>query len=249
MRHWNVLSVMINPQPNPLIVVENVSRLYEDGQVLALDRVSLTVYEGDYVAIVGPSGSGKSTLLNVLGGLDYPTSGTVSFQGKELVPGPMVDELRAHHIGYIFQSFYLLPTLTSLENVQLPMFETGKNPKQRIERAKELLDVVGLSHRSGHLPSQLSVGERQRVAIARSLANSPEVLLADEPTGNLDSRTGEEILNLFRKLHEELKMTLVVITHSDDVAQRAQRIVEVRDGRIVRDDLNAVESVRTAEAK
>ena len=230
---------MTKPESNPLFEVENVSRLYEDGQVLALDRVSLTIYKGDYLAIVGPSGSGKSTLLNVLGGLDYPTSGRVLFLGKELIAGPMVDELRAHHIGYVFQSFYLIPTLTSLENVQLPMFETKKSAKQRVDRARELLEIVGLSHREGHLPSQLSVGERQRVAIARSLANSPEVLLADEPTGNLDSRTGEEILKLFQKLYEDLKTTLVVITHSDEVAQRAARVIEVRDGHIVRDDVNA----------
>lgn len=219
----------------PLIVAEDVSRLFEDGQVLALDHVTLSIERGQYVAIVGPSGSGKSTLLNVLGGLDYPTTGRILFAGVPLVAGPALDELRARHIGYVFQSFYLLPTLTALENVQLPMFETGRKPRARIQRAKELLDIVGMSHRLHHLPSQLSVGERQRVAIARSLANAPEVLLADEPTGNLDSKTGEEILRLFESLHNDHRMTLVVITHSDEVARRAQRIVEVRDGRICRD--------------
>ncbi len=221
---------------DPLIVVESVSRLYVDGNVLALDNVSLTIGRGEYVAIVGPSGSGKSTLLNVLGGLDQPTSGRVLFEGKEIVSVSALDELRSRQIGYVFQSFYLLPTLTAIENVQLPMFETSRTAKERLQRAGELLDIVGLTHRARHLPSRLSVGERQRVAIARSLANDPKVLLADEPTGNLDTSTGEEILQLFRSLHQEHGMTLVVITHSRDVAERAERIVEVRDGKICRDE-------------
>jgi ABC-type lipoprotein export system ATPase subunit len=224
----------------PLIVAEGVSRLYVDGNVLALDNVSLSIARGEYVAIVGPSGSGKSTLLNVLGGLDQPTSGRVLFDGKEIVTPRALDDLRSRQIGYVFQSFYLLPTLTAIENVQLPMFETSRTAKQRLQRAGELLEVVGLSHRARHLPSRLSVGERQRVAIARSLANDPQVLLADEPTGNLDTGTGEDILKLFASLHREHGMTLVVITHSREVAQRAERIVEVRDGKICRDEMASV---------
>jgi putative ABC transport system ATP-binding protein len=221
---------------SPLIVVENVSRRYVDGNVLALDDVSLAVNRGEYVAIVGPSGSGKSTLLNVLGGLDQPSSGRVLFDGHEITSGRALDELRSQHVGYIFQSFYLLPTLTAIENVQLPMFETSRAARERVQRAADLLDIVGLSHRAGHLPTQLSVGERQRVAIARSLANEPQALLADEPTGNLDTSTGEEILRLFQSLHRDHNVTLVVITHSHEVASRAARIVEVRDGRICRDE-------------
>ncbi|MGI9473445.1 MAG: ABC transporter ATP-binding protein [Rubripirellula sp.] len=223
-------------EPHPLIVAEGVSRNYVDGDVLALDDVSLSIYRGDYVAIVGPSGSGKSTLLNVLGGLDHPTSGRVLFDGNEITSGSGLDRLRSQHIGYVFQSFYLLPTLTSIENVQLPMFETSRSASERKQRAQELLEIVGLEHRATHLPTQLSVGERQRVAIARSLANQPDVLLADEPTGNLDTSTGEEILKLFASLHKDHNMTLVVITHSHDVADRAERIVEVRDGKICRDE-------------
>jgi putative ABC transport system ATP-binding protein len=225
-----------------LIVAENVSRKYVDGDVLALDNVSLAVHRGEYVAIVGPSGSGKSTLLNVLGGLDEPTSGRVLFDGVELTPGRSLDELRSRQIGYVFQSFYLLPTLTAIENVQLPMFETARSAKQRAERAAELLNIVGMSHRENHLPTRLSVGERQRVAIARALANQPQVLLADEPTGNLDSVTGEEILRLFESLHRDHLMTLIVITHSHDVASRAERLIEVRDGRICRDEQAAPSS-------
>ena len=220
-----------------LIVAEHVSRKYVDGDVLALDDISLSIGRGEYVAIVGPSGSGKSTLLNILGGLDEPTSGRVLFDGTEILSGRALDELRSRHIGYIFQSFYLLPTLTAIENVQLPMFETSRDAKERIKRASELLEIVGLSHRADHLPTRLSVGERQRVAIARSLANEPQVLLADEPTGNLDTVTGEEIMGLFEALHRDHGMTLVVITHSHEVAARAQRLIEVRDGRICRDEL------------
>jgi putative ABC transport system ATP-binding protein len=226
----------------PLIVAEDVSRRYVDGNVLALDDVSLAVDRGEYVAIVGPSGSGKSTLLNVLGGLDQPTSGRVLFDGVEITFGPALDELRSQHIGYVFQSFYLLPTLTAIENVQLPMFETSRTAKERVNRAAELLEIVGLTHRANHLPTQLSVGERQRVAIARSLANDPQALLADEPTGNLDTSTGEEILRLFESLHRNHNMTLVVITHSHEVAARAGRVVEVRDGRICRDEIASAPS-------
>lgn len=220
----------------PLVVAENVSRRFVDGDVLALDNVSLTIRRGEYVAIVGPSGSGKSTLLNVLGGLDNPTSGRVLFDGKEIVSPAALDELRSRQIGYVFQSFYLLPTLTAIENVQLPMFETSLNAGQRLQRAGELLEIVGLAHRARHLPTRLSVGERQRVAIARALANEPTLLLADEPTGNLDSSTGEEVLQLFASLHREHGMTLIVITHSRDVAKRAERVIEVRDGKICRDE-------------
>lgn len=215
-----------------LLVAEQVGRRYVDGDVLALDDVSLEVAEGDYLAIVGPSGSGKSTLLNILGGLDQPTSGRVLFRGSDIHRDLSLDKLRSQHIGYVFQSFYLLPTLTAAENIQMPMFETDRGAAERAQRASELLEIVGLSHRAGHLPTRLSVGERQRVAIARALANEPELLLADEPTGNLDSRTGEEILKLFESLHRERGMTLIVITHSDEVASRAGRLIEVRDGRI-----------------
>lgn len=229
----------------PLIVADRVSRKYVDGNVLALNDVSLSVNRGEYVAIVGPSGSGKSTLLNVIGGLDHPTSGHVFFDGTEITGGNDLDDLRSAHIGYVFQSFYLLPTLTAIENVQLPMFETPRSAGERKKRAAELLEIVGLSHRANHLPAQLSVGERQRVAIARALANQPQVLLADEPTGNLDTATGEEILDLFDSLHKDRKMTLVVITHSPEVASRAQRIIEVRDGQI-RSDEKATESAAKA---
>ncbi len=226
----------MNAERNPLIVADHVSRRYDDGNVLALDDVSLTIDLGEYVAIMGPSGSGKSTLLNMLGGLDQPTAGRVLFDGKEILTPQALDALRSRKIGYVFQSFYLLPTLTAVENVQLPMFETPRTARQRLARATELLEIVGMSHRSRHLPSRLSVGERQRVAIARSLANEPQVLLADEPTGNLDTQTGEEILRLFSSLHQDHAMTLVIITHSREVAERAQRMVELRDGRICRDE-------------
>ena len=218
-----------------LIIADHISRKYVDGNVLALNDVSLSVNRGEYVAIVGPSGSGKSTLLNCIGGLDHPTSGQVFFDNVEITSGDDLDNLRSEHIGYVFQSFYLLPTLTAIENVQLPMFETDRSARDRIRRARDLLDIVGLSHRANHLPTQLSVGERQRVAIARALSNEPKVLLADEPTGNLDTVTGEEILQLFEQLHRDHKMTLVVITHSDEVASRAERVITVRDGKIIAD--------------
>ncbi len=218
-----------------LLETRGLSRLYPDGQVQALRDVSLSIHLGEYVAIMGPSGSGKSTLLTALGAIDRPTTGEVLFAGQPLSQHPNLDALRATQIGFVFQSFHLLPTLTAVENVQIPMFEMPWSSTQRTSRARDLLEQVGMSHRCDHLPSRLSVGERQRVAIARALANRPQLLLADEPTGNLDSQTAEEILALFANLHQTIGMTLVIVTHSDEVARSAQRCIRLRDGRVVED--------------
>jgi ABC-type lipoprotein export system ATPase subunit len=217
---------------DPMLRAVNVSRTYDDGSVRALTNVSLTIYPGDYLAIMGPSGSGKSTLLHLLGALDRPTEGDILFGGESLSKLADLDRFRATTLGFVFQPFYLLPTLTALENVQIPMFESARGARERVARAAELLDLVGLSHRAGHLPMKLSVGERQRVAIARALANDPKLLLADEPTGNLDSTSGNIVLDLFDRLHRERGLTLVVITHSAEVAARAQRTIWIRDGQI-----------------
>lgn len=210
-----------------------VSKLYHDGRVEALADVSLQIARGQYVAVMGPSGSGKSTLLNVLGALDRPTRGEVYFEGQALGAMKSLDRYRAEKLGFVFQSFHLLPTLTALQNVQVPMFEMRLSSHQRAERAAELLEWVGMGHRSGHLPAELSVGERQRVAIARALANGPTLLLADEPTGNLDTKTAAGIFDLFQRLHAERGMTILLVTHDPNLAARAQRIVHMKDGRIV----------------
>ena len=181
---------------------------------------------------MGPSGSGKSTLLNLLGALDEPTSGDVIFEGKSLRQRTDLDRFRASTLGFVFQSFYLLPTLTALENVQIPMFESSLGSRERVKKAAELLALVGMTHREKHLPAKLSVGERQRVAIARALANDPKLLLADEPTGNLDTTSGKIVLDLFDRLHRERGLTLVVITHDSQVAARAERTLLLRDGQI-----------------
>ena len=222
-----------DPSAPSLIRVDRVSRTYPDGGVTALEDVSLEIRRSEYLAIMGPSGSGKSTLLNLLGTLDRPTHGEIYFEDQPLSNLRDLDRFRSQKIGFVFQSFYLLPTLTSIENVQIPMFEGPLRASARARRAAELLEHVGMSHRANHLPMQLSVGERQRVAIARSLANEPQVLLADEPTGNLDSRSGASVLDLFDQLHRDRGMTLIVITHSLEVAERAERIVWIRDGRVV----------------
>lgn len=221
-----------------LIRAEDLCKEYPDGHVRALDHVSFEIKAGEYVAIMGPSGSGKSTLLSVLGTLDTPTSGQVLFEGKTLAEWGNLDQMRSRKIGFIFQSFYLLPTLSALENVQVPMFGTGLSVGQRVEKAKQLIAAVGMTERSSHLPKQLSVGQRQRIAIARALANDPALLLADEPTGNLDSQSANGILELFEKLHAERQMTLITVTHSDEVAAAAHRVLRVRDGRIESDTVN-----------
>lgn len=215
-----------------VIDVKNVGRIYTDGAVKALEDVSLQIRKGEYVAIMGPSGSGKSTLLNLLGALDRPTSGDIYFEGEALSGLRDLDGFRAKKIGFVFQSFFLLPTLTAIENVQIPMFETSLAASERTAKAHKLLEAVGMSHRANHLPLKLSVGERQRVAIARSLANDPAVLLADEPTGNLDSKSGGEVLALFDELHRQRGMTLVVITHSQEVGDRAERVIWIQDGHV-----------------
>jgi putative ABC transport system ATP-binding protein len=220
------------PQDAVLLRTEHVTKIYPDGQVQAVLDVSLSIRAGEYVAIMGPSGSGKSTLLNLLGALDRPTSGALYFQGRDYARVRDLDRLRAGQFGFVFQSFYLLPILTAVENVQVPMFESALPARQRQRKAVELLKLVGVEHRANHLPEQLSVGERQRVAVARALANDPIVLLADEPTGNLDSVNAQAVFDLFERLHRERGVTLVLITHDPDLAARANRLVHMRDGRL-----------------
>jgi putative ABC transport system ATP-binding protein len=229
-----------------LFRAEHLSKLYPDGQVHALEDVSLAVRRGEYLAIMGPSGSGKSTLLNLLGALDRPTSGEVYFDGEPYSRIGNLDRLRAAKFGFVFQSFHLLPILTAVENVQVPMFEGRLSGAARTRKARELLELVGMGHRAKHRPEKLSVGERQRVAIARSLANDPMVLLADEPTGNLDSVAAEGIFQLFAHLHQEQGMTIVLITHDEEFGRRAQRTVRMQDGRVHSDVVSERRRLRTA---
>ncbi len=208
-----------------------------DEGVHALRGVSLEVAAGEYVAIVGPSGCGKSTLLNLLGAIDRPTAGSVTIGDARVdaMSDAEATRFRLRHIGFVFQRFYLMPVLTAMENVMLPMSEAGMKPAERTVRARELLGYVGLAKRETHRPTQLSGGEQQRVAIARALANKPMLLLADEPTGELDAHTGEEIISLFRRVNRD-GTTIVVVTHDEDLAASAGRVIHMRDGLIVRDE-------------
>lgn len=224
-----------------LIEARRLVKLYRMGEetVRALDDVSFTIPRGGYCAIVGPSGSGKSTLMNILGGLDTPTDGRIIIDGNDIreMDDSGLAEFRNKTIGFVFQSFNLLPRLTALENVELPMIYGGVDPKERRERSAELLQRVGLGERMGHRPTQLSGGQQQRVAIARALAGRPALVLADEPTGALDTHTGQEILNLFAQLNRE-GVTVVLVTHDHEVAAATKRTIEMRDGHIVADHLN-----------
>src|SRR5712672_482629 len=221
-----------------MIELDAVTRQFAGKRdVVALDHVTLAIPRGEMVSIIGPSGSGKSTLLNLVGGLDRPTTGQVSIDGEHLggLDDDALTRVRRDKIGFIFQFFNLLPTLSCVENVGLPLHLRGWPRKKVDERARELLTLVQLDHRLQHLPDELSGGERQRVAIARALSIYPPILLADEPTGNLDTRTGEEILALIRDLHSRLGCTVVIVTHDMKVADSCQRTIALRDGRIVED--------------
>ncbi len=219
-----------------MIRLENVSKIYRMGErhIKALDSVSLELKKGDFISVIGPSGSGKSTLLHIMGLIDTPTRGRVIFDGEDVsdLKERQLSRLRLRKIGFVFQQFYLLPTLTALENVELPMKEAKVPRKERRDRAMKLLEEVGLGDRMEHYPRQLSGGEQQRVAIARALANNPEIILADEPTGEVDSRTSERIMETFQKLNREGGITLVVVTHDPNVAKKAKRTLKMRDGRI-----------------
>ena len=217
------------------IAARDLVRSFEDGQVRALDGVSFEIERGETVAVVGPSGSGKTTLLNLLGALDRPTAGRLSIAGVEIAPGGDLDRLRAREIGFVFQLHNLIPTLSAIENVELPMMGLKVRRGERRERAAELLDRVGLAPRRDFSIRKLSGGERQRVAVARSLANRPQILLGDEPTGSLDSKTGGEVIDLLLELRRERGLTIVLVTHDAAVAGRMGRTIELRDGRITRD--------------
>lgn len=216
----------------PQLEVRKLRKVYDDGRIEALRGVDLSIAPGEYVAISGASGSGKSTLLQLLGGLDTPTSGEVLFQNALLGTAIALDTYRSHHVGFVFQAFYLMPTLRAIDNVQVPMLASGINHNHRAERAEALLVEMGLEHRLRQYPNELSAGERQRVAIARALANNPSILLADEPTGNLDSVNSARIMEMLTGIHRKRGMTLIVITHEKEIADSAPRHIRIRDGRI-----------------
>ena len=231
----------VTPTDKPqLVSLRDVSKHYSDGDVVALDRVSVEIRQGDFLSVMGPSGSGKSTLLNMIGALDRPSSGTVSFRGAPLTDETDLDAIRAREIGFVFQSYYLLPNLTAEENVQIPMFEGPLTPNARAAEARRLLTLVGLQDRMRHRPAQLSIGQRQRVAIARALANGPCLILADEPTGALDRKSGDDVMDLLVKLNSEHETTLVIVTHDTRVADRAKQTIYLMDGHTV--DRSVIES-------
>jgi putative ABC transport system ATP-binding protein len=230
-----------DPASKPVIRLENVFKTYDLGeiQVQALRGVSLEISEGEFVAVMGPSGSGKSTIMNILGCLDRPTKGRYFLDGVD-VSGMSKTELariRNRKLGFVFQQFNLLSRTSALENVELPTVYAGISPEERTKRAKEALARVGLAERAGHHPSQLSGGQQQRVAIARGLVNRPSILLADEPTGNLDSRTSVEIMDILQTLNNEQGLTIILVTHEPDIAQYARRNLLFRDGKLKRDIL------------
>ncbi|MBN2091434.1 ABC transporter ATP-binding protein [candidate division KSB1 bacterium] len=222
-----------------LIELETVSKVYEIGtvEVNALKEVSLQIKDNEYLAIMGPSGSGKSTLMNILGCLDTPTSGKYLFVGHLVsdMNDDQLAEIRNREIGFVFQTFNLLPRATALHNVELPLIYNGTPASKRKKMAEEALERVGLADRMHHRPNELSGGQRQRVAIARALVNNPKIILADEPTGNLDTRTGDEIMEIFELLHDQGN-TIILVTHEEYIAEHANRIVRLRDGKIERDE-------------
>jgi putative ABC transport system ATP-binding protein len=225
---------------NEVIRIEDLTRVYQMGEVevRALDGVTLTIQEGEFVAVMGPSGSGKSTFMNIVGCLDRPTAGRYFLDGHDVseLGRDARAEIRNQKIGFVFQSFNLLARTSALENVELPLIYSanGHTAKHRVEKARHCLEIVGLAGREDHMPSQLSGGQQQRVAIARALINDPKMILADEPTGNLDTKTSEEVMAVFQALNDEGK-TVVLITHEQDISEYARRVVAFRDGKVVED--------------
>ena len=217
---------------SPILEVRSLYKSYDEGRIEALRGVDLSLEAGEYIAITGPRGSGKSTLLHMLGGLDTPTTGEVFFKNALLGAAVDLDTYRSRSVGFIFQAFHLMPTLRAIENVQVPMLATNRKGFDRGARAEELLKELGLEHRMEQFPNQLSAGERQRVAIARALANDPEILLADEPTGNLDSVNTARIMEILIGIQKQRGMTLIVVTHENEIAHAAARQVRIRDGKV-----------------
>jgi putative ABC transport system ATP-binding protein len=223
-----------------MIEVKNLEKKYfidTPNELHVLNDVNLKIEDGEFVALVGASGSGKSTFMNIVGALDRPTSGEYTIDGVPIqsMTQNQLSDIRGKKIGFIFQSFNLMGRSSALKNVELPMLYVGIPAKERTRRAKELLELVGMGDRMNHLPNELSGGQKQRVAIARSLVNDPSIILADEPTGALDSKTGDMVMDIFKKVHKEKKKTILIITHSMEVAQMTQRIITIRDGRILSD--------------
>ena len=216
-----------------IVELRDVYKSYENGHIKALNGINLTIEEGEFVSIIGPSGSGKSTLLNMLGALDVPDSGLVKVAGRDLQNSKNLNEFRAKQIGFIFQLHNLIPNLTCAQNIEIPMYTQKISSGDMRKKAINLLDDVGLKDKANQFPNKLSGGERQRVAIARSLANDPSIILADEPTGSLDSKTGKKILKQLTDLHESQNATLVIVTHDMGVANLADRVIEVLDGEII----------------
>ena len=215
------------------VEIKDLYKSYENGKIKALNGINLTIREGEFVSIIGPSGSGKSTLLNMLGALDIPDSGNISVAGQDLNSSKKLNEFRSEKIGFIFQLHNLIPNISVVENIEIPMYTQGLSSSEMRSRALSLLDDVGLKDKAKILPNKLSGGERQRVAIARALANEPSIILADEPTGSLDSKTSSKILKLLIDLHESKNVTLIIVTHDMDVAKLAGRVIEVLDGEII----------------
>ncbi len=221
-----------------LIRLTNVLKEYDDGSVRALNNINLSVEKGSFVSIIGPSGSGKSTLLNMLGALDSPDYGQVIINGVDLARQKDLSDFRRQEIGFIFQLHNLLPNLTVQENVEIPLMDANMSEKDKHKRALLFIEAVGLIDKRKQKPNKLSGGERQRVAIARSLVNFPSIILADEPTGALDTKTGEKVLDVLRFVHESINATLIIVTHDRDVARLADRTIEIRDGQIINDYYN-----------
>jgi putative ABC transport system ATP-binding protein len=220
------------PIQTPILEVRDLRKSYDQGRIEALRGVDFSIAAGEFLAISGPSGSGKSTLLQLIGGLDSPTSGQVLFQGSLLGSTIDLDTYRSQHVGFIFQAFHLMPTLRAIENVQVPMLAVKCDAKSRAQRAEALLVEMGLEHRLRQYPNELSAGERQRVAIARALANHPAILVADEPTGNLDSVNSARIMDMLIGIQRKRGMTLIIVTHENEIANSAPRHIRIRDGKV-----------------